>query len=68
VLLTRRLESHQPKEENLMNSYVLTQLANDRHNALMTEAREYRRAKAARAVGRFHRRGTGRSPYQAPRA
>jgi hypothetical protein len=51
-----------------MNTYVLTQLADARHDELMSEAREYRRAKAARAAGRFHRRGTGRSPYRVPRA
>ncbi len=51
-----------------MNTYVLTQLANDRHRELLTEAREYRRAKAARPAGRFHRRGAGASPYRVPRA
>jgi hypothetical protein len=51
-----------------MNTYVLIQLADARHDELMSEAREYRRAKAARAAGRFHRRGTGRSPYRVPRA
>jgi hypothetical protein len=51
-----------------MNNYVLTQLANARHDELMTEAREYRRAKAARPAGRFHRRSAGRSPYRVPRA
>jgi hypothetical protein len=51
-----------------MNSYLLTQLADARHEELVTDAREYRRARAARPAGRFHRRGTGRSPYRVPRA
>jgi hypothetical protein len=51
-----------------MNNYLLTQLAEARHEELITEAREYRRARAARAAGRFHRRGTGRGPYRVPRA
>jgi hypothetical protein len=51
-----------------MNSYVLTQLADAHHDELINEAREYRRARAARPTGRFHRRGTGRSPYRVPRA
>ena len=50
-----------------MNNYVLTQLADARHDELMAEAREYRRARDARPVGRFHRRQAGRSRYRVPR-
>jgi hypothetical protein len=51
-----------------MNNYLLTQLANARHAEMITEAQEYRRARALRPAGRFHRRGSGRSPYRVPRA
>jgi hypothetical protein len=51
-----------------MNTYLLTQLADARHHDLMCEARAYRRARAARPAGRFHRRGGGPSEYRVPRA
>jgi hypothetical protein len=51
-----------------MNNYLLTQLADARHDELITDAREHRRARAARPAGRFHRRGIGRSQYRVPRA
>lgn len=50
-----------------MNTYLMTQLAEIRHQELVDDAREYRRARAARPTAWFHR-GSTHHPSRRARA